>query len=57
MEAAEEAGVRGNQLRHFAQCIQQNTQPISSLEDDWQNLVVGSAILEACRERKVIDVI
>lgn len=46
----------GNQLQHFAQCIQKNKQPCPSLEDGWRNLLVARAIIEAVTTKRVVEV-
>jgi predicted dehydrogenase len=55
LEAWRRAGY-GNQLRHFARCILDGTEPRPSLRDGWMNLVVAEAILESVRTRQAVEV-
>ncbi|MDA0322151.1 MAG: hypothetical protein O2923_05480 [Verrucomicrobia bacterium] len=46
----------GNQLQHFARCIQTGESPAPSLNDGYRNLVVAQSILDACASGQVVDV-
>jgi len=46
----------GNQLRHFARCILDRSEPYPSLWDGWRNLVVARSILESCASGQIVDV-
>jgi phthalate 4,5-cis-dihydrodiol dehydrogenase len=46
----------GIQLRNFARCIMEGTEPKPSLWDGWRNLVVGRCIVESCATNRMVEV-